>query len=125
MKNVLFQENLIVVRDFVGGICGWNSGTIRECYTRGVINDTATQKKDEYSPRAGGICGRSESGNIVLSYNKANVKMSANMYDPGVGGICGYTVGGEVLNCYNRGSLSLTFDPSNLEVISCLQLGGI
>ncbi len=75
----------------VGGLCGWNRGTVTNCYNTGSV-------EGDYS--VGGVCGYNDSGPVTNCYNTGSV--SGNMY---VGGLCGQNYA-TVTNCYNTGSVS-------------------
>ena len=88
-----------------GGICGYNGGTIENCYS------TAEVKNDynffSYSglevdiDRVGGVCGYND-GTIKNCYNTGSVSSDGNSY---IGGVCGYN-NGTIINCYNTGEVS-------------------
>ena len=86
------------------------------------MNGVSNWGEDPY-PRAGGICGRN-SGNIELSFNKANINLTTELEDPCIGGICAIVVpNGKILNCYNRGSFHIDFLPKRTQ--TCAEFGGI
>ena len=76
--------------DYVGGVCGNNSGTISNCYNSGTVNGNSY---------VGGVCGRNYSGTISDCYNSGNV--SGSEY---IGGVCGS--GATISYCYNTGTVS-------------------
>ena len=88
-----------------GGICGYNGGTIENCYS------TAEVKNDynffSYSglqvdiDRVGGVCGHND-GIIKNCYNTGSVSSDGNSY---IGGVCGYN-NGTIINCYNTGEVT-------------------
>ena len=80
----------------VGGVSGWSSGTITGCYSTGKVSG------QDY---IGGMCGYNYTGIITNCYNTGNV--SGTEY---VGGVCGYINGGTITNCYNSGKVSGTYD---------------
>lgn len=111
----------------IGGICGYNAGTIQNCVVSGIIQTVTTPDASAYvgsyvgSPKPwfntaiGGIAGENL-GNILQCENKMTIN-AAIMNDSGnmiAGGICGKgggiagCVGGdiELTNCYNEGQLS-------------------
>ena len=69
----------------VGGVCGYNYGTIQNCYSTGAVSG---------SNNVGGVCGNNN-GTIKNCYNTGVVSGSDN-----VGGVCGYNNGGTITNCY-------------------------
>ena len=109
----------------VGGVCGYNSGTITNCYSTaaviganqvggvcgenyGVITDCYNIGTVSSLENAGGVCGMN-SGTIANSYNIGIVSGTSN-----VGGVCGSTGGGTIENCY-----------STAAVIGANQVGGV
>ena len=82
----------------VGGIVGYNSGIIRNCYNAGMVN--SLHNNVNY---LGGICGVNEGGTIIGCYNTG--KVSNAVWGTRAGGICGRS-NGKILNCYNTGSVT-------------------
>ena len=82
----------------VGGIVGFNSGIIRNCYNEGMVS--SLYNNDNY---LGGICGMNGGGNITGCYNKGKVANSVR--GTRAGGICGRSTN-KILNCYNTGSVT-------------------
>jgi hypothetical protein len=76
---------------YVGGLAGYNDGSITSCYSTGNISgDTFT----------GGLCGVNEQG-ITDCYSTSNI--IAHGYD--TGGLCGYN-SGNITECYSTGSVT-------------------
>ena len=82
----------------VGGIVGFNSGIIRNCYNEGMVS--SLYNNDNY---LGGICGMNGGGTITGCYNKGKVANSVR--GTRAGGICGRSTN-KILNCYNTGSVT-------------------
>ena len=82
----------------VGGIVGFNSGIIRNCYNEGMVS--SLYNNDNY---LGGICGMNGGGTITGCYNKG--KVSNAVRGTRAGGICGRSTN-KILNCYNTGSVT-------------------
>ena len=82
----------------VGGIVGYNSGIIRNCYNAGMVS--SLYNKDNY---LGGICGMNSGGTITGCYNTG--KVANSVWETRAGGICGRS-NGKILNCYNTGSVT-------------------
>lgn len=78
------------VNAYVGGVCGYNYGTITNCCNDGTV------KGSYYT---GGVCGRN-GGTITNCYNTGTVKGSYY-----TGGICAAN-SGMIMNCYNTGSVT-------------------
>ena len=105
VKN-LGLENVIITggidSDYLGGLCGSNSGTISNCYSTGSVTG---------DDRLGGLCGlnwalvNSEgtvyyTGTITNCYSTGSV--SGDYY---LGGLCGYNYS-TITNCYSTSSVS-------------------
>ena len=82
----------------VGGIVGFNSGIIRNCYNEGMVR--SLYNNDNY---LGGICGMNGGGTITGCYNKG--KVANSVWGTRAGGICGRSTN-KILNCYNTGSVT-------------------
>lgn len=82
----------------VGGIVGFNSGIIRNCYNEGMVSNL--YNNDNY---LGGICGMNGGGTITGCYNKG--KVANSVWGTRAGGICGRSTN-KILNCYNTGSVT-------------------
>ena len=82
----------------VGGIVGFNSGIIRNCYNEGMVS--SLYNNDNY---LGGICGMNGGGTITGCYNKG--KVANSVWGTRAGGICGRSTN-TILNCYNTGSVT-------------------
>ena len=82
----------------VGGIVGFNSGIIRNCYNEGMVS--SLYNNDNY---LGGICGMNGGGTITGCYNTG--KVANAVFGTRAGGICGRS-NNTILNCYNTGSVT-------------------
>lgn len=116
IKNVGLENTNIYLSNsssnsFTGGICGFNTGTLYNCYNTGsIIYD--------YSD-SGGICGRND-GVISNCYNTGLVSsISSGSSHAAAGGICSINTG-MVRNCYNVGSVSVSSTG-----VGVLDVGGI
>ena len=74
---------------FVGGVVGWNDGTVSNCY---VTSDVGGAGND-----VGGVVGRN-SGTVSNCYATGDVEGTGN-----VGGVVGENNRGTVSNCYAKG----------------------
>ena len=92
VSNVGVVASYFKGKNNVGGVCGYNDGTIQNCYNTGAVSGS------EY---VGGVCGYYDGGTITNCYNTGAV--SGSMY---VGGVCGYNGWGTITNCYNTGAVS-------------------
>ena len=81
----------------VGGIVGYNSGIIRNCYNEAMVINLY----DDIN-YLGGICGANEGGTITGCYNTG--KVANFVWGTRAGGICGRS-NNKILNCYNIGSV--------------------
>ena len=91
---------------FVGGVCGFNGGTIENCYNTGDVSGTS-----EYGfVYAGGVCGCNDFGTIQNCYNTGDVSGTGTRTDASghAGGVCGCNDYGTIENCYNTGEVSGT-----------------
>ena len=91
---------------FVGGVCGFNGGTIENCYNTGDVSGTS-----EYGfVYAGGVCGLNDYGTIENCYNTGDVSGTGTRTDASghAGGVCGCNDYGTIENCYNTGEVSGT-----------------
>jgi len=85
----------------VGGIAGYNRGTIINCYNTGTVSATG-----HYSTaNAGGIVGYNDGGTIAKCYNSGKVSATGNNADAYSGGITGENKAGNINNCYNTGTI--------------------
>ena len=78
----------------VGGVCGYNSSTITNCYNKGVVDGTA-----DGASSFGGVCG-CNLGILTNCYNTGIVKGQLL-----VGGVSGSN-NKTITNCYNTGIVS-------------------
>ena len=90
VSNVRVLDSYFSVNGGVGGVCGYNDGTITNCYNAGMINKLT----DDYTNDFGGVCGYN-TGTIIDCYNTGNVSGVNH-----VGDICGDNYGATVTNCY-------------------------
>lgn len=81
----------------VGGVCGYNSSTIANCYNKGVVDGTA-----DGASSFGGVCG-CNLGILTNCYNTGIV--SGQSY---VGGVNGYNRNGTIINCNATGEVNGT-----------------
>ena len=124
IKNVGVIDSYFNGKDCVGGICGFNSVTIENCYSTSTISgkggiggvcgancghstDGVIGKiESSYNTGVvngktfvGGVCGNSD-GTITNSYNTGVVNGKG-----GIGGVCGWNFGenGKIEACYSTG----------------------
>lgn len=76
----------------VGGVCGYNNGTIKSCYNTVSVSGQNS---------VGGVCGLNSRGIITNCFNEGTV--SGQTF---VGGVCGNGCGVTTTNCFNGGIVS-------------------
>lgn len=97
-----------------GGIAGYNSGTITNCYNTGTVSTIATAVSDFSTnayPVSGGIVGENSSGTVTNCYNSGNVSAAASSHSSVVAAYAGGIAGrnrGAIENDYNKGFVSAT-----------------
>ena len=87
-----YSKGTVTGSDNTGGLCGESNGTIQECYSMGTVTG---------SDRIGGLCGYSVWYNIESSYSTANVSGQGS-----VGGLCGNVWYSSLNSCYAAGTVS-------------------
>ncbi len=106
IKNLGLADSKITCsgnRVYAGGVCGWNTGTIENCYNTGDVSGTS-----EYGfVYAGGVCGWN-TGTIENCYNTGDVSGTSEYGFVYAGGVCGLNDYGTIENCYNTGDVSGT-----------------
>ena len=96
---------------YVGGICGYNYGSITNCHNSGSVANTGSGA--ENGNEVGGICGWND-GSITTCSNSGKVVSNGNTSNGNtsdVGGICGlnfWQQGGSIENCSNSGDVSVS-----------------
>ena len=107
IKNLGLADSKITCsgnRVYAGGVCGWNTGTIENCYNTGDVSGTC-----EYGfVYAGGVCGLNDYGTIENCYNTGDVSGTCEYGFVYAGGVCGLNDYGTIENCYNTGDVSGT-----------------
>ena len=120
IKNLTLDESCSVAGYYyVGGICGYNSGTTENCA------NTYTVTGEQY---VGGVCGYNEEGTIT---NCANGGAVTSTYQY-VGGVCGENNNGTIESCYNTGAVNGDFyvggvcgENNNGTIESCYNTGAV
>jgi hypothetical protein len=80
--------------NFVGTICGRNSGTVSRSYATGTVTGSGNY--------VGGLCGSNDYGTINQCYTVGTLTGSGNY----VGGLCGSNDYGTINQCYTVGALT-------------------
>jgi hypothetical protein len=86
-----YSRGMVCANEYVGGLLGWNGGTIGNSYSSGIVSGK------EY---VGGLIGRN-SGGITASYSTSTVTG-----DYSVGGLIGINWGCVVTRCYSAGPVT-------------------
>lgn len=115
IKNVGVVDSYFKGKDFVGGVCGRNDGTITNCYSAG--NLTAIDP----SAAIGGICGYN-GGTIANCYNTGTVTATGSIAS--VGGVCGCSIA-PISNCYNIGTVTATSSGADISGICGYYFGPV
>ena len=97
ISNVGILDSYFCGFSQVGGVCGYNSSTITNCYNKGVVDGTA-----DCASSFGGVCG-CNLGILTNCYNTGIV--SGQSY---VGGVNGYNINGTIINCNATGEVNGT-----------------
>lgn len=85
---------------WLGGLCGVNSGRIRNCYSTACVSAGVSCSS------LGGLCGFSSSGVVAFSKCYATGSVSGGDYSISLGGLCGETWGDTISNCHATTSVS-------------------
>ena len=117
VKNLSVDENSTVSGyNIVGGVVGWNNGTVTDCFNMGSVSGTL---------RVGGVAG-SNGGILEICYNVGPVSGSNR-----IGGVVGVNNGGTATSCYNIGPVSGTDDVGGVagdnytSVTNCYNMGSL
>ena len=94
ISNVGVVDSYFHGQDDVGGICGFNYGTIRGSYNTGTV-------VAKFST-IGGVCGYNEGGVIANCYNAGSISGGRAF----ASGVCGENNSGTIKNCHNTGNVS-------------------
>ena len=96
ISNVGVLDSYFQFREFEGGVCGVNYGTVRDCKNTGSVRGLAA---------IGGVCGLNKTGGIIEnSFNEGTVSGTGDNAQQ-VGGVSGYN-NGTIKSCYNTASVS-------------------
>ena len=103
VKNVTLADVHVSGRYYVGGVCGYNYGTLKN-----NSNNNGTVTVTDTGSYVGGICGYNDGGTVEDCTSGCTV--SGKHY---TGGICGSNGGqssalGYIRNCYNIGAVTST-----------------
>ncbi|MDY4408306.1 MAG: GLUG motif-containing protein, partial [Prevotella sp.] len=92
IKNVGVVDSYFKGYVYIGGVCGYNAGTVKLCYSNSYL----------YGSNIGGVCGLNFLGAVITNcYSTGIIKGGEN-----VGGVCGANTNASITNCHNVGSLS-------------------
>ena len=97
----------------VGGIAGYNSGTIDNCINKVDISASDTYGIVEFNLSVGGIIGGNH-GVVSNCINIKDIECKSKDTQAQAAGICGYNYSsGEINKCINTGNITVTADYSN------------
>ena len=96
VKNVGVVDSYLNGNECVGGVVGYNGGTVNNCYNSGTVSG---------SSQVGGVVGYLNNGTVQSCYNTGAVSGSDEVGNH-VGGVVGSNDYGTVRNCYNTGTVS-------------------
>ena len=94
VNTVSLIDNHVIGENYLGGLAGYNSGSIRNCTSTGEINGTGHS--------IGGIVGLNN-GIIEKSYATGEVSGTGGWNSFAIGGLIGYNFG-TVSECYSTGN---------------------
>jgi glucan-binding YG repeat protein len=94
LRNVSVVQTFIIGENYVGGVAGYVSGTVENCFVTGTISGAIG---------TGGVVGHLYSGTVQNCYSTATVSGGTN-----VGGVLGTASEGTLINCYSTGDISGT-----------------
>lgn len=105
--NGTTQDESLVYFPRVGGIAGWNLGTVTGCVNTGDVTATA-----DANVSCGGIVGHAEGGSVSFCTNSGKVsssltseKLMSSMVHQRTGGIVGRAGNARIDACVNAGSV--------------------
>ena len=116
VKNVGLDGAVIEISSgedhFAGGICGFSSGTIDNCFSTGSVSLSSSSSGSTVF--AGGICGINN-GSVSDCYNEgAIISLSSSSSEAYAGGICGNNFGDATIsNCNSAGAVKASSSSSN------------
>ena len=94
------SEGSVSGKNTVGGVAGYNSGTIKYCYSQGAVNGNINNSTNG-DGSAGGVVGTNvQYAEVLNCYAVGNISGNAH----NMGGVAGYNVG-TVLNCFSTGNV--------------------
>ena len=101
VKKVTLEYASITGKESVGGIVGYNQGTVSDCHVGSGVTIRIVQSN---SSRIGGIVGSSYNGTVIDCTSAASFTMAANLGQCGeFGGIVGLASNSTVSNCLYLG----------------------
>ncbi|MBN2588593.1 MAG: hypothetical protein JXA96_01930, partial [Sedimentisphaerales bacterium] len=100
IKNLgITDVNITGSSDYIGGLVGYNYGTVTNCYSTGTVSG------DDY---IGGLVGYNY-GTVINCYSSGTVSGNKE-----VGGLVGESKDGIITNCYSTGTVSGYWDVGGL-----------
>ncbi|MDD7402958.1 MAG: hypothetical protein PUH02_03330, partial [bacterium] len=103
IQNTVIADSYFCGKQTIGGICGWNRGTVTGCHNKATVEAwmSITIDSSNTNSLAGGICGgNADIGLIEDSVNDGKV-LANNDYAGGIAG-SNYNI---ITGCYNSGQI--------------------
>jgi len=99
VQNLGVEGSTVSGTQYVGGLAGYVSGIVTNCYTNVSVRGNIGNTTQLY---AGGVAGYTNTGSLVANcYSTGTVTGYRN-----IGGVVGYINGSTVTNCYATGTVS-------------------
>jgi hypothetical protein len=112
VENTSLVDVNIIGNSYVGGLVGYNKGTIRSCNLTGAITGGSF---------LGGLVGYNSNGSIT---NCCSTAIVTGEYGSYLGGLVGYSFG-SISNCYSKGAVTGGYSPYYLGGLVGHSLGSI
>ena len=114
------NDNYVVC--YVGGLCGFNQGTIENCDNASIVSVTETTQPT--GAFVGGVCGDNVGGKIINCNNAGKVSSTVSLtYDNCVGGVSGANFQNSIIeNSSNKGIVSGTNNVGGVCGLNCSNL---
>ena len=114
------NDNYVVC--YVGGLCGFNQGTIENCDNASIVSVTETTQPT--GAFVGGVCGDNVGGKIINCNNAGEVSSTVSLtYDNCVGGVSGANFQNSIIeNSSNKGIVSGTNNVGGVCGLNCSNL---
>ena len=130
VKNLGVSGTVDCIADYIGGVVGYNSGTVTGCHFAGLV----TSSNSAMIYRLGGIAGYNDNM-LEKCYNTGTVlAVDPSSGRVAIGGIVGESKQGSIRNCYNTGAVTGKgasaggiagnfYDGINVKIENCYNIG--